>query len=116
MPPSLTVCFVAGDKQVEPTQAVAGNGPGISSEGEGDVIRFSNSVVEEKMKRKKSEKFTYLVAAIMSTFGITSMAVMAVYYRFSWQMEVSYLKLLFVVLVFFLKKSVLWVSNVESNH
>ncbi|PWA53704.1 beta-carotene hydroxylase 2 protein [Artemisia annua] len=89
MSPSLTVCFVAGDhKQVEPTQGVAGDGPGIiSSEGEEDVIRISNSVVEEKMKRKKNEKFTYLVAAIMSTFGITSMAVMAVYYRFSWQME-----------------------------
>lgn len=44
--------------------------------------------VEEKMARKKSERFTYLVAAVMSSLGITSMAVMAVYYRFSWQMEV----------------------------
>jgi hypothetical protein len=29
----------------------------------------------------------------MSSFGITSMAVMAVYYRFSWQMEVLSLSL-----------------------
>ena len=35
--------------------------------------------------------FTYLVAAVMSSFGITSMAIMAVYYRFSWQMEVCFL-------------------------
>ncbi|GFZ01112.1 beta-carotene hydroxylase 2 [Actinidia rufa] len=45
------------------------------------------------MSRKRSERFTYLVAAVMSSFGITSMAVMAVYYRFSWQMgggEVPY--------------------------
>nr|AIX87526.1 carotenoid beta-ring hydroxylase 2 [Lycium ruthenicum] len=41
----------------------------------------------EKLARKKSERFTYLVAAVMSSLGITSMAVLAVYYRFSWQME-----------------------------
>ncbi|XP_010448386.1 PREDICTED: beta-carotene 3-hydroxylase 1, chloroplastic [Camelina sativa] len=41
----------------------------------------------EKLERKKSERFTYLIAAVLSSFGITSMAVMAVYYRFSWQME-----------------------------
>ncbi|KAH1191208.1 Beta-carotene hydroxylase 1, chloroplastic [Glycine max] len=43
--------------------------------------------VAEKLARKKSQRFTYLVAAVMSSFGITSMAVFAVYYRFSWQME-----------------------------
>lgn len=42
----------------------------------------------EKLERKKSERSTYLIAAVLSSFGITSMAVMAVYYRFSWQMEV----------------------------
>ena len=42
----------------------------------------------EKLEKKKSERFTYLIAAVMSSFGITSMAIMAVYYRFSWQMEV----------------------------
>ncbi|CAH2077952.1 unnamed protein product [Thlaspi arvense] len=41
----------------------------------------------EKLERKKSERFTYLIAAVMSSFGITSMAIMSVYYRFSWQME-----------------------------
>ncbi|XP_043813189.1 beta-carotene hydroxylase 2, chloroplastic isoform X2 [Manihot esculenta] len=43
----------------------------------------------ERLARKKSEMFTYLVAAMMSSFGITSMAVMACYYRFYWQMEVG---------------------------
>ena len=42
----------------------------------------------ERLAEKRSERFTYLVAAVMSSFGITSMAVMAVYYRFYWQMEV----------------------------
>lgn len=49
----------------------------------------SSSVrVEERRARKKLERFTYLVAAVLSSLGITSMAVLAVYYRFSWQMEV----------------------------
>ncbi|CAK7335596.1 unnamed protein product [Dovyalis caffra] len=45
------------------------------------------SRVEERLARKKSERYTYLVAAILSSVGITSMVAMAVYYRFSWQME-----------------------------
>lgn len=47
--------------------------------------------VDERMARKKTERFTYLVAAVMSSFGITSMAVFAVYSRFAWQMEVCIL-------------------------
>lgn len=42
----------------------------------------------EKAERKKSERFTYLIAAMMSSFGITSMAIMSVYYRFYWQLKV----------------------------
>ncbi|KAJ8511830.1 hypothetical protein OPV22_002264 [Ensete ventricosum] len=42
---------------------------------------------EERMARKQSERRTYLIAAMMSSLGITSMAVASVYYRFSWQME-----------------------------
>ncbi|GMY30396.1 beta-carotene 3-hydroxylase 2, chloroplastic-like isoform X1 [Fagus crenata] len=44
-------------------------------------------VVSERLARKTLERYTYLVAAIMSSFGVTSMAAMSVYYRFSWQME-----------------------------
>jgi beta-carotene 3-hydroxylase len=45
-------------------------------------------LVAQKLARKKSQRFTYLVAAVMSSCGVTSMAILAVYYRFSWQMEV----------------------------
>lgn len=44
--------------------------------------------LEERLAKKKSERETYLIAAILSSVGITSMAILAVYYRFSWQMEV----------------------------
>ncbi|KAI6702085.1 hypothetical protein NL676_011221 [Syzygium grande] len=43
--------------------------------------------VAEKLARKRLERHTYLVAAIMSSLGISSMAATSVYYRFSWQME-----------------------------
>ncbi|KAF3321032.1 beta-carotene 3-hydroxylase 2 [Carex littledalei] len=43
--------------------------------------------IAQRIARKKSERKTYLIAAVMSTLGITSMAVLAVYYRFAWQME-----------------------------
>jgi len=46
--------------------------------------------IAEKKARKRSERRTYLVAAVMSSLGVTSMAVAAVYYRFSWQMEVTF--------------------------
>lgn len=45
------------------------------------------SRVEERLATKRSERYTYLVAAVLSSVGITSMAAMAVYYRFLWQME-----------------------------
>jgi beta-carotene 3-hydroxylase len=44
--------------------------------------------IADRKARKLSERRTYLVAAVMSTLGVTSMAVAAVYYRFSWQMAV----------------------------
>ncbi|KAB5564536.1 hypothetical protein DKX38_004590 [Salix brachista] len=50
-----------------------------------DVKRVSR--VEQKKQRKKSQRYTYLVAAILSSVGITSMAAVAVYCRFSLQME-----------------------------
>lgn len=58
--------------------------------------RITAARVAERLDRKKSERFTYLIAAVMSSLGITSMAVMAVYYRFSWQMaggEIPFLEM-----------------------
>lgn len=77
---SFTVCFVLEEKkqstQIETFTEVSGTQISTAAR------------VAEKLARKRSERFTYLVAAVMSSLGITSMAVMAVYYRFWWQMEV----------------------------
>ncbi|KMZ56229.1 beta-carotene hydroxylase 1 [Zostera marina] len=43
----------------------------------------------ERMEKKKKERRTYLVAAVVSSLGFTAMAIAAVYYRFSWQMKGS---------------------------
>ncbi|KAB1215355.1 Beta-carotene 3-hydroxylase 1, chloroplastic [Morella rubra] len=45
------------------------------------------SCLSERLARKRFERYTYLVAAIMSSLGVTSMAAMSVYYRFSLQIE-----------------------------
>lgn len=52
-------------------------------------LKTEEEIVAQKLARKKSQRFTYLIAAVMSSFGVTSMAILAVYYRFSWQMEGS---------------------------
>uniref|UniRef100_A0A9I9CQF8 beta-carotene 3-hydroxylase n=4 Tax=Cucumis melo TaxID=3656 RepID=A0A9I9CQF8_CUCME len=78
----LTVCVLVED------QNSSGEVHSLSDEESPIVVpQIPSPHVSERLARKKSERFTYLVAAIMSSFGITSMAVMAVYYRFYWQME-----------------------------
>lgn len=52
----------------------------------------------ERLERKRSERYTYLVAAIMSSLGVTSAAAMAVYYRFYWQTEVKLISFLYLKL------------------
>ena len=46
--------------------------------------------IKERLARKKTERYTYLVAAVMSSLGVSSAAIIAVYYRFSWQMQVNH--------------------------
>ncbi|KAF8413220.1 hypothetical protein HHK36_001196 [Tetracentron sinense] len=79
-----TVCFVLEEKKQEISGFEEDKTEDFSDEMRNEIPSVR---VAEKLARKRSERFTYLVAAVMSTFGITSMAVMAVYYRFSWQME-----------------------------
>jgi beta-carotene 3-hydroxylase len=79
-------CFVPQD-----TAAPAAPVPALDEEARAAAARR----VAEKEARKRSERRTYLVAAVMSSLGVTSMAVAAVYYRFSWQMEVNNNSLLF---------------------
>ncbi|KAJ0267247.1 hypothetical protein HA466_0011040 [Hirschfeldia incana] len=65
---NITICFVIEDgRQSYP-----------------DILTTSRF---EKVEWKKSERFTYLIAAMMSSLGITSMAIMSAYYRFYWQMK-----------------------------
>ncbi|NP_001312763.1 beta-carotene hydroxylase 2, chloroplastic-like [Nicotiana tabacum] len=87
--PSFTVCFVLEDEKLntlfDKLNAQLETG---TEEIEMKIEeQISATRLAEKLARKKSERFTYLVAAVMSSFGITSLAIMAVYYRFSWQME-----------------------------
>ncbi|KAK8520979.1 hypothetical protein V6N12_004899 [Hibiscus sabdariffa] len=60
---------------------------GDSMEDFNHVTEMKVSKVEERLAKKKFERTTYLLAAMSSSLGISSMAIMAVYYRFSWQME-----------------------------
>ena len=82
----LTVCVLMEDKRQTPPET----NPAPEIEIETNAVDADQIPrrVAEKLARKKSERFTYLVAAVMSSFGVTSMAIMAVYYRFYWQMEV----------------------------
>ncbi|KAK4436272.1 Beta-carotene hydroxylase 2, chloroplastic [Sesamum alatum] len=85
--PNLTVCFVLEDEKLT---RLGSRDLGEESGEESTRKEIATSVaagVAEKVARKRSERFTYLVAAVMSSFGITSMSIMAVYYRFAWQME-----------------------------
>lgn len=83
----LTVCFVLedlkGSPHVETETASREDSPDAATRPD----QVPSSRAAERLARKRSERFTYLVAAVMSSFGITSMAVMAVYSRFAWQME-----------------------------
>nr|QKN89227.1 beta carotene hydroxylase rhodoxanthin synthase [Lonicera hybrid cultivar] len=51
------------------------------------IIKGSKLRAQERTERKRKERYTYLVAAIMSSLGITSLVVVSVYYRFSCQFE-----------------------------
>ncbi|KAG6509973.1 beta-carotene hydroxylase 2, chloroplastic-like isoform X2 [Zingiber officinale] len=74
-----SICFAP--KAVADDQA----NDGESESKETEELRISSSA--ERKARKEAERRTYLIAAVMSSLGITSMAVASVYYRFTWQME-----------------------------
>ncbi|KAK0587272.1 hypothetical protein LWI29_020309 [Acer saccharum] len=86
---SLSVCMVMEKKREDNIELF---------EKQQNVVETENRVTavsraEQRLARKRSERQTYLVAAIMSSLGISSMAVLSVYYRFSWQMEGGELQL-----------------------
>ncbi|KAL6006742.1 hypothetical protein ACLOJK_032236 [Asimina triloba] len=86
---NLNICLVVSEKQHQ---------IGIDDDDDDDDEEDEETEMEQNQKipaarsaersaRKQSERVTYLIAAMMSSFGITSMAIAAVYYRFWWQME-----------------------------
>ncbi|KAK6947821.1 Fatty acid hydroxylase [Dillenia turbinata] len=80
----LTICLVMREKNRDINIQFDDNNENNS---DGVTNRVLTPRMIERLSRRKSERYTYLVAAVMSTFGITSLTVLAVYYRFSWQME-----------------------------
>ncbi|KAG1362377.1 Beta-carotene hydroxylase 1, chloroplastic [Cocos nucifera] len=84
--PATAVCFVVGQSQRSEITEETGISDVASSEEE-EKRRISLDRTAEKMARKQSERRTYLMGAVMSSLGITFMAIAAVYYRFYWQME-----------------------------
>ncbi|XP_039137500.1 beta-carotene hydroxylase 2, chloroplastic-like [Dioscorea cayenensis subsp. rotundata] len=82
-----TLCLVVGEDSAKTTTTSAIERK--EKEEKEIIITLNESQIraKERTERKQSERRTYLVAAVMSSFGFTSMAVAAVYYRFAWQME-----------------------------
>ncbi|KAH0448705.1 hypothetical protein IEQ34_022505 [Dendrobium chrysotoxum] len=85
-----TICFVMNEADSNPSDKTAI--PSLPPESTAhelkeEAMRISASRAESRTARKRAERRTYLIAAVMSSFGITSMAIAAVYYRFAWQME-----------------------------
>ncbi|XP_049396611.1 beta-carotene hydroxylase 1, chloroplastic-like [Solanum stenotomum] len=86
--PRLAVCFVLENEKLN--SAIQSESEVIQDQIQVEINEEKSLAacwLAEKLARKKSERFTYLVAAVMSSLGITSMAILSVYYRFSWQME-----------------------------
>nr|AOS51477.1 beta-carotene 3-hydroxylase [Calamus jenkinsianus] len=83
--PPPAVCFVERQNRSSEITEETGISDPAAGEDEKRLILLDRTA--KKMARKRSERLTYLVAAVMSSLGITSMAVAAVYYRFYWQME-----------------------------
>ncbi|KAK8965204.1 hypothetical protein KSP40_PGU020521 [Platanthera guangdongensis] len=79
-----TICFVGGESKSNPPNDTTIPTPDEDKE---EAMRISASREVDRKDRKLAERRTYLIAAVLSSFGITSMAVAAVYYRFAWQME-----------------------------
>ncbi|KAF7831685.1 beta-carotene hydroxylase 2, chloroplastic-like [Senna tora] len=84
---SFTVCVLMEDRKQSIHQIEADADAEKAADDKPVDSEAVSARMAERLARKRSERFTYLLAAVMSSFGITSMAVMAVYYRFWWQME-----------------------------
>ncbi|XP_052117327.1 beta-carotene 3-hydroxylase 1, chloroplastic [Arachis duranensis] len=85
-----TIKFTACVLMEDPKKTASSHVAESEKDEEETVVVYPQLVpprVAERLARKKSERLTYLITAMMSSFGITSMAVFAVYYRFAWQFQ-----------------------------
>lgn len=95
----ITACK-ATDERVIKDDEVAPTGEFEKHEGHPPRAGVSSRAAAQRSARKEVERTTYLVAAIMSSLGISSLAVVSIYYRFSWQMEVRQKLLMILVKLF----------------
>ncbi|KQJ84170.1 beta-carotene 3-hydroxylase, chloroplastic [Brachypodium distachyon] len=81
-------CFVPQETQASGAAASSpAPAPAPVPSLEEEAASAASRRVAERKARKHSERRTYLVAAVLSSLGVTSMAIASVYYRFAWQME-----------------------------
>lgn len=109
---SFTLCVLMNDPKQNTQIEIEEEKSPLQGENDNNYSQVVSPKMEEKLKRKKSERLTYLIAAVMSSLGITSMAVLSVYYRFSWQMEVNWCSSslnLFVFLLFFIFFAIIFI-------
>lgn len=78
---NLALCVLTKNRTVQVVELKKG------IDAELEKRRITSRRMEERLAKKTSKRETYLIAAVMSSIGITSMAIMAVYYKFSWQLE-----------------------------
>lgn len=82
------ICLIVMEKKTEDYIKVSeGMTPKILEDSKEVGIVISRT--EQILARKRKERDTYLVAALLSSLGVSSAAILAVYYRFSWQMQVK---------------------------
>lgn len=96
---SLRLCLVMEKKTEDIIQVEKENTVDLADNIKNQV---ATSRVTERLARKRFERYTYLVAAIMSSLGVTSTAAVANFYKLSWQMEVlssSKINLIFFTLL-----------------
>lgn len=103
------VCVAASNEPMQ-RSAEAGADGDADKQSVGNPVRFASSLVSaaasgasgesekaDKKRNRRGERTVYLLAAIASSIGFTTLAAGAVYYRFYWQMQgaqVPYLEIL----------------------
>jgi hypothetical protein len=68
-----------------------------------------SAIAEKKRKDRKRERTAYLFAALASSVGFVTLAAVAVYYRFVWQMQVNcYIQFRLPPFFFFFLRGEFW--------